>query len=312
VRQVLAYARGVSGQRMEVNLGHVLRDIHQVIRETFPKNIQSSIRLAGDLKLVLGDPTQLHQVFMNLCVNARDALPQGGRMEVITENIVLAAGDTGLPAEAKPGPYVLVQVLDTGTGIPSNIKDRIFEPFFTTKEFGKGTGLGLSTVMAIVRSHGGFITVSSEVGEGTQFKVCFPAQPIARIAEPAPVKPVRRLPKGRGQSVLVVDDEASIREVAQSMLGRYGYEVILAEDGAQAVEIYEAQGKKIAVVITDMAMPVMDGPATILALRAMNPAVKIIVSSGHASTGGMRHFIPKPYTAEMLLTTLDEVINEKN
>jgi PAS domain S-box-containing protein len=312
VRQVLTFARGVSGQRMEVNLGHVLRDIHQVIRETFPKNIQSSIRSAGDLKLVLGDPTQLHQVFMNLCVNARDALPQGGRLEVITENIVLAESDPGLPAEAKPGPYVTVQVSDTGTGIPSNIKDRIFEPFFTTKEFGKGTGLGLSTVMAIVRSHGGFITVASEMGKGTQFKVYLPAQSIARIAEPAPVKPVRRLPKGRGQSVLVVDDEASIREVAQSMLGRYGYEVILAEDGAQAVELYTAHRERIAVVITDMAMPVMDGPATILALRAMNPAVKIIVSSGHASTGGMRHFIPKPYTAELLLTTIAEVINEKN
>ena len=260
---------------------------------------------------VMGDPTQLHQVFLNLCVNARDAMPHGGRLELRTENIVIDEARVASHADLKPGSYVVVEVMDTGTGIPFALRERIFEPFFTTKEFGKGTGLGLSTVMAIVRSHGGFIDLYSEPGKETRFKVYLPALPVVPPVEPVRAKP-SRLPKGQGEAVLVVDDEESIRSVALSMLGRYGYEVILAEDGAQAVKIYNEHREKIAVVITDMAMPVMDGPATILALREMNPAVKIIVSSGHASTGGVRHFIPKPYTAELLLTTVAAVINEKN
>lgn len=311
VRQVLAFARGVTGQRIEVNVSHLLRDIQHVIRETFPKNIRTVIRSGAGVWPVMGDPTQLHQVFLNLCVNARDAMPQGGRLELRTENIVIDEARVASHADLKPGSYVVVEVMDTGTGIPFALRERIFEPFFTTKEFGKGTGLGLSTVMAIVRSHGGFIDLYSEPGKETRFKVYLPALPVVPLVEPVRAKP-SRLPKGQGEAVLVVDDEESIRSVALSMLGRYGYEVILAEDGAQAVKMYNEHREKIAVVITDMAMPVMDGPATILALREMNPAVKIIVSSGHASTGGVQHFIPKPYTAEMLLTTVAAVINEKN
>lgn len=311
VRQVLAFARGVSGQRVEVNPALLLRDIQQVVRETFPKNIQTFMHPGNNAWPVVGDPTQLHQVLLNLCVNARDAMAQGGRLEITTSNTVVKGTGMDLPADVTPGGYLTIEVRDTGTGIPASLRERIFEPFFTTKEFGKGTGLGLSTVMAIVRSHGGFITVGSEVGRGTQFKVYLPATPAAQATEPVQVKPMR-LPKGHGEAVLVVDDEESIREIARSMLGRYGYEVIVAEDGAQALDLYATHREKIAVVITDMAMPVMDGPATITALREMNPAVKIIASSGHTMTGGARYFIPKPYTAEMLLTTLAEVINEKN
>lgn len=311
VQQVLAFARGVTGQRMEVNVGHLLRDIQHVIRETFPKNIRMIMRSGAGVWPVNGDPTQLHQVFLNLCVNARDAMPHGGRLELRTENIMIDEARAALLENLKPGPYVVVEVMDTGTGIPFELRERIFEPFFTTKEFGKGTGLGLSTVMAIVRSHGGFVDLYSEPGKETRFKVYLPALPVVPQTEPVRTR-TSRLPKGHGEAVLVVDDEECIRTVALNMLGRYGYVVILAEDGAQAVKMYNEHREKIAVVITDMAMPVMDGPATILALRAMNPAVKIIVSSGHASTGGVQHFIPKPYTAETLLTTIADVINEKN
>jgi len=315
VRQVLTFARGVEGARMEVNLSHLLRDIRQVIGETFPKNITADFAPARELWTVIGDPTQLHQVLMNLCVNARDALPQGGTLSVTTENCALDDVYAGMHADSQPGSYVVIEVADNGTGIPPEVKERIFEPFFTTKDFGKGTGLGLSTTLAIVRSHGGFINVYSEPGHGTRFKVYLPAHPDARAATPAADGP-RELPRGQGELVLVVDDEEGIREMARKTLTRFGYQVLLAAHGAEAVGLYAQQRERIAVVLTDMAMPVMDGPATIIALRAMNPAVKIIGSSGldtqvgraDAGQPGVDHFVAKPYTAEVVLTALQKVL----
>ena len=315
VRQVLTFARGVEGERMEVNLGHLLRDIRQVIGETFPKNITADFQPARDLWTVIGDPTQLHQVLMNLCVNARDAMPRGGTLRVTTENCTLDDMYAGMHADSQPGSYVVIEVADNGTGIPPEAKERIFEPFFTTKEFGKGTGLGLSTTLAIVRSHGGFINVYSEPGNGTRFKVYLPGHPGSRTANSAP-DDARKLPQGNGELVLVVDDEEGIREMTRKTLTRFGYQVLLAAHGAEAVGLYAQQRERIAVVLTDMAMPVMDGPATIIALRAMNPAVKIIGSSGldtqagltDAGQPGVAHFIPKPYTAEVLLAALEKVL----
>jgi PAS domain S-box-containing protein len=316
VKQVLTFARGIQGQRMEVNLGHLLRDVRQVVRETFPKNIQAVFKFAPDQWTVVGDPTQLHQVFMNLFVNARDAMPGGGKLEVTTENIVFDEVYADMNPTVKPGSYVLIEVADTGTGIPKEIRDRIFEPFFTTKEVGKGTGLGLSTVVSIVRSHGGFINVYSEVGRGTLFKLYLPAKMASTLPASATEQPLP--PRGNGEWVLVVDDEDSILKVARKMLERYGYQVMTAVHGADAVAVYAQHRDKISVVLTDMAMPVMDGPATIIALKAMNPQIKIIGSSGHASNdgvakalgAGVKHFIPKPYTAEKLLALLAQVVNE--
>ena len=311
IKQVLSFARGMGGKRVPVNVIHILSDIENIVRDTFPKNIVFQLTRPRELGTVLGDPTQLHQVFMNLCVNARDAMPLGGRLKVVLENIVVDEIYADMNSDSRLGPYLLVKVEDTGSGIPPAIKNKIFEPFYTTKEIGKGTGLGLSTTQAIVKSHGGFISLYSEMGKGAQFKVYLPAAPSTRSetehlrARPAP-------PSGQGELLLIVDDEEPIRSVTQKTLERFNYRVLLAANGAEAIAIYAKQGSEIALVLTDMAMPIMDGPATIVALRALNPEVKIIGCSGHASTGGVAqaltagvlHFIPKPYTAETLLKVL--------
>jgi PAS domain S-box-containing protein len=315
VRQVLTFARGVDGQRIPINPIHLLNEIQNIIRDTFPKNINFSFNHSRDLWTVTGDPTQLHQVFTNLCVNARDAMPEGGSLKVTMENAVLDDVYAGMNPDCKPGTYVVVTVTDTGTGIPPAVRERIFEPFFTTKEIGKGTGLGLSTTIAIVKSHGGFINLYSEMGKGTTFKVYLPADTTQQTVEATAVAQTQ-FPRGNGELILVVDDEESIRRVALKTLERFGYHVLLAANGAEAVSLYAQQRKKIAVVLTDMAMPIMDGPATIIALKAMNPDVKIIGSSGLAANGGVakamdagvKHFIPKPYTAEAMLKTIAKVI----
>jgi CheY-like chemotaxis protein len=217
--------------------------------------------------------------------------------------------------ESKPGDYVMVTVADTGSGIPADIRDKIFEPFFTTKEIGKGTGLGLSTTVGILRSHGAFIRVYSEMGKGTTFKVYLPANVASKGVEDVAVVETP-LPRGNGELVLVVDDEERMRTVVQDTLERFGYRVLLAANGAEAVALYAQNREQIAIVLTDMAMPVMDGPATIVALKSMNPNLKIIGSSGLPSDGdvakaagaGVKHFVPKPYTAETLLKILAEAL----
>ena len=177
VRQVLSFARGVEGQRLEVLIQNVIRDIENLARETFPKHLQIRTVIPAGLWTVIGDRTQLHQVLLNLCVNARDAMPSGGTLTIAAENRTLDAHCTSLSAEAKPGPYVLLQVHDTGTGIPPDVIEKIFDPFFTTKDFRQGTGLGLSTTLGIVKSHGGFLQVTSEPGQGTRFSIYLPAPP---------------------------------------------------------------------------------------------------------------------------------------
>jgi signal transduction histidine kinase/CheY-like chemotaxis protein len=317
VRQVLGFARGVEGERMEVNVGHLLREIRQIIRETFPKNIETSTQFPRDLWPVLGDPTQLHQVFMNLCVNARDAMPQGGHLHVAADNAELDEMYAGMHPDARPGSFLVVTVKDSGTGIPASVRDRMFEPFFTTKEIGKGTGLGLSTTLAIVRSHGGWINVCSEPGQGSRFKVYLPAKSAAPASEQG-TGPTMALPRGRGETILLVDDEEGIREVTRKILERFGYLVLVATNGAEAVAMYAQHSEQVAVVLTDMAMPVMDGRSTIAALHAMNPRLRIIASSGRENDGAasqaadasVRHFLPKPYTAETVLMTLAEVLGQ--
>jgi PAS domain S-box-containing protein len=317
VRQVLSFARGAEGERIEVNVGHLLRDVSHVILETFPKNIQSAFHAGPDLWRVGGDPTQLHQVFMNLCVNARDAMPEGGRLLIQAANEVLDNLYAGMSPESRPGPYLVVKVEDTGVGIPARIQERIFEPFFTTKDTGKGTGLGLSTTLGIVRSHGGFIQVTSEQGKGTTFKVYLPALASQPVID-EPVAERARLPRGHGELVLVVDDEAAIREITRKTLDLFGYRVLVAGNGAEAVALYASHREEIAIVLTDMAMPIMDGPSMIVALKALNPRVRIVATSGLDIEGaqaksvgaGILEFIPKPFTAEALLNVLEKLVVE--
>lgn len=321
VKQVLAFGRGVEGQQVLMQPKHIAREIEQIVADTFPKNVKFELECGNDVSTVTGDPTQLHQVMLNLCVNARDAMPNGGRLSLKLENAVIDEVYAEMAQNAKAGTYVRLEVADTGTGIPAAIRDKIFEPFFTTKAVGHGTGLGLSTTLAIVKSHNGFIRVYSEDGKGTVFKVYLPATNAA--APFANEEAANRLPRGHNELILVVDDEELIREIARNALERFGYRVLLAKNGTEAVAHYAIHRNDVAVVITDMAMPIMDGAATILALRTINPDVNIIASSGLTMSGkksnrgrpipeGVRDFITKPYTAETLLNSLARVLGRES
>ncbi|MEO6786395.1 MAG: PAS domain S-box protein [Chthoniobacteraceae bacterium] len=317
VRQVLSFARGVEGERMEVQLRHLVKDIVKILNDTLLKNIEIGTHVPNDLWTVTGDATQLHQVLLNLCVNARDAMPGGGTLTLSAKNLMLDANYAGMNIEAAPGPYVVLQIEDTGTGMPPEVMERIFDPFYTTKEFGKGTGLGLSTSMAIVKGHGGFIRVYSEVGRGTGFKVYLPAQTESSPADLAAAE--AQMPRGNGELILVVDDEFSVLEITLRTLQAFGYRTIVARDGVEAVATYARQGTEIAAVLTDMMMPVMDGPAMIMVLQRLNPKVRIIAASGlsanenvaKASNLGVKHFLHKPYRAETMLRALKAILSEK-
>ena len=316
VKQVLSFARGVEGSRVALEVRHMVREIESIAENTFPKNISFETKVAADLGMVMADPTQLNQVLMNLCVNARDAMPDGGRITLAASNAQIDEQYAVMNQGATPGRYVVIRVTDTGCGMPREIIDRIFEPFFTTKELGKGTGLGLSTVMAIVRSHGGFVNVYSELGKGSVFKVHLPAQSAADAAADPASAPGGQLPRGNGELILVVDDEKPILEITRQTLETFGYKTLTAEDGAQAIGLYALHRNDISVVLTDMMMPVMDGPTLIAALRRISPGVRVIAASGliangntlRAANAGVKHFLAKPYTADAMLNLLKEVI----
>ncbi len=316
VRQVLSFARGLDGQRVAIRLWRLIDDLEGIIGGTFPSNIKIVTQVPDELWPITGDPSQLHQVLLNLAVNARDAMPQGGTLTFSASNLMLDAQFAGTSREAKPGPHVLLQVGDTGVGIPPEVRERIFEPFFTTKQPGQGTGLGLATVHTIVKSHGGFLDVESEVGRGTAFKIYLPAGLPRQTADSVLPIPTD-LPLGRDELVLVVDDEFSIRLITQQTLEAFGYRVITACNGAEAIALYAKQPEQIAVVLTDMMMPIMDGAATIEVLMHINPSVKIIVASGIASRENLakatrvdvHDFLAKPYTAPTLLKQIRDVLD---
>ncbi|MBD2604251.1 response regulator [Scytonema hofmannii FACHB-248] len=313
VKQVLSFTRGVEGDRTILQLKHLILEIRQVIKETFPKSIEVECETSRNLWTVSGDATQLHQVLMNLCVNARDAMPNGGTLTISAQNFIVDEHYARMHIDAKIGSYIVVVVADTGIGITNEVLDRIFEPFFTTKELGKGTGLGLSTVLGIVKSHAGFINVYSEVGKGSKFEVYLPAQETTETAEEKELE----LPHGSGELVLIIDDEPSIREITKTSLEAYNYKAITASDGIEAIALYAEYRDKISLVLTDMLMPSMDGITTIRTLHKINPTVKIIAISGLATSDkmsaaydlGIKAFLSKPYTAKQLLETINTVKN---
>ena len=317
VRQVLSFARGLEGQRIEVQPGHLLAEIENIIKDTFPKDIRLQFGVANDTWTILGDPTQVHQILLNLCVNARDAMPNGGNLTVKVENCALDEHYAAVHINTKAGRYVLISVTDSGTGMTPALIDKIFEPFFTTKELNKGTGLGLSTVMAIVKAHEGIINVYSEPGKGTTFKLYLPAMELSSEA-PKMESEEASWPRGRGEMILVVDDEASILTITSQTLLAFGYRVLTATDGADALAVYIQRKNDIDLVLTDMMMPVMDGPASIHALMRVNPGVKIVAASGLSSHGvvtkshgiGIKQFLTKPYSAGTLLKVIRKVIDE--
>jgi len=319
IKQVLTFARGTEKDFAPQQLRYVISEIETIIKQTFPKNIQLRTGVSKDLSLVLGDATQLNQVLMNLCINARDAMPDGGRLTVTAEDMYMDESYAHLILDAHPGQYVMLTVADTGTGIPIDVQEKVFEPFFTTKERGKGTGLGLSSVYTIVKSHNGLIKLYSEYGKGTEIKIFLPAtQQIERKSELITNKELLR---GHGEHILVVDDELFVLQISKEVLEVQGYSVITAMDGAEATALFAGSEKgSIQLVITDMNMPLMDGSSTIRALRRLDPDLKIVVSSGlltnvnSASLGGLdtQGYLTKPYTAEHLLLMVQKVLTIKN
>lgn len=316
VRQVLAFARGSSGEQVAVDLRRVVDDAKRILVESFPKDIVVRVDVPAAVSRVRGDATQLHQVLMNLCVNARDAMPHGGQLSISLADETLDEVYAGMNPQARPGRFVRLTVADTGAGIPPAVQERMFEPFYTTKELGKGTGLGLSTVHSIVRGMDGFVNVYSEMGRGARFVVYLPA-----IDAPADALNVSgaapALPRGRGELVLVVDDEPSIREVVTRTLERNGYRVRSAANGAEGVAAFVESRRELRLILTDMAMPVLDGPSMIRAIRAMDATLPIIGSSGLTGLDGrgipddvrVEGWVPKPYLAEVLLRTIRTAID---
>ena len=314
VQQILTFARGSGPSRHEpLRVEALLARAGQVLRYTLPKSITVERDTVQSLWTVRGDDTQLFQLLINLCVNARDAMPQGGTLRLSASNQMLRKEGPRPHAEARPGPYVLVQVRDTGCGIPPEILGRIFEPFFTTKDSGRGTGLGLSTALAIARGHGGWLGVESTPGQGTCVSLYLPVTD----AEAAPERETDSvLIRGGGELILLVDDEASIRDVVRVTLETFGYRVLCAAGGMEALRLYAQHRQEVAVVLVDLMMPEMDGLATIRGLTALDQGVRIIAASGTLPPGlaqapelGQVTFLHKPYRAQRLLEVLRALLD---
>lgn len=316
VKQVLTFARGMSGDRVSVQLKHIIKDLISVLSETLPKSIQLIFNVPTDLWVISADPTQIHQVLMNLCLNARDAMPSGGTLRITAENVVIDENYARMDLDADPGHYVLVTIEDTGVGMSRDVAARIFDPFFTTKDIGKGTGLGLSTSLMIVKGHNGFINVYSEPQKGARFSVYLPVTVSEANSETH--KPASKYPKGNGELVLIADDEENIREVTRATLERFGYRVLTAIDGTDAAAIFAQNKDEIALLLTDMAMPFLDGIGTIRTIRRMNPDIRVIAMSGLMSSEqtaeldslSVQDFISKPFTAEKLLNSIGNVLQK--
>jgi PAS domain S-box-containing protein len=297
-----------------LQLKELISEMTQVVEQTFPKSIVVQTKIQSNLLPLYGDSTQIYQVLMNLCLNARDAMINGGTLQISTKNVFIDQNFAKMHLDAQVGSYIVLTVSDTGIGIPNELLDKIFEPFFTTKEFGQGTGLGLSTVMRIIKGHGGFMIVSSSVGKGTKFQVYLPA---IKTATMQLTEDRESIPTGYGECILVVDDEPAIREITKVSLEKNNYKAMTASDGIEAVALYAQQKDKISAAIVDMMMPDMDGITTINTLHKMNPLLHIIAVSGLATSeqivldkaSELIAFLPKPHTAQELLKTLHSVIS---
>jgi two-component system, cell cycle sensor histidine kinase and response regulator CckA len=315
IKQLLTFARGRPGVRVPLPLRHLVRDMAKIARETFPRDIQAHTDVPADLWPLLGDATQVHQALMNLCVNSRDAMPDGGVLTIAARNATIDAERAVVHPDATPGDYVCLSVGDTGEGIPRDHLDRIFDPFFTTKEIGQGTGLGLATVLGIVRGHGGFIVVETLPGSGTTFELYFPAAPHHDAEVPAVSD--SRPGLGAGELILVVDDEAAVRETVRTALEAFGYRVAMATDGADGLEVFRTVRDDVKAVLTDMMMPVMNGPTMIGRLRAVVPHLVVVGMTGLPERSGVKGLetlevnalLTKPFSVDELLRTLEHALH---
>ncbi|WP_397568771.1 PAS domain S-box protein [Schlesneria sp. T3-172] len=311
IQQLLAFAGGIQGERQPIHIGQLIHETRGLLEHTLPKSIQIITKIASNVPPVMGDATELSQILMNLCINARDAMPQGGELTIEAEPIHFSR-NTPLPhPDAHDGTYLHLKVADTGCGMTSEVLDRIFDPFFTTKDLGKGTGLGLATVQGIVKSHGGFILVYSEPGDGSSFSIYLPTATTlpTSTSETSSKEPIRT---GDGRWILLVDDEAIILQMTEAVLEANGYHVITASDGPSAVQKFSEDPGKISAVLLDMMMPGMDGFQTLEKLLQIDPNVKVIACSGlgtaqrerKAVAAGAKIFLSKPHSDDQLLDAL--------
>lgn len=331
VKQILSFSRVEEGQYSVLQIESILSEIINVVEQTFPKSIKLSTHIPSELSTIFADATQLHQVFMNLIINARDAMKSGGILTISAENSVLEPSKSNLPKTSTQGlnllpteanfqdtessldannNYVSISIADTGVGIPPELLEQIFEPFFTTKEVGKGTGLGLSTVAGIIKNHGGFVNVYSELGKGTKFTVFLPT--IEKEVTTSTIE--KEIVRGNGELILIVDDETAIQEMTKTALENLNYRTLIANDGIEALSVDREQPQEIMVILLDMMMPNLDGINAIEALQKINPKVKIIASSGlitnrkWAKKAGVSSFLLKPYSIEQLSETITQLI----
>jgi len=313
IQHLLIFSRKIKSKQAPVQLNLTVKQVQKLLTRTIPRMVKVEPMLVDDLRLINADSAQMEQVLINLAINSVDAMPEGGKLIFGTENVTVDEEYCKFHPEAKPGDYVLLTVSDTGRGMDQQTLGHLFEPFYTTKEVGKGTGLGLSAVYGIVMDHHGFIQCDSELGEGTTFKIYLPA--IKQIME-GEVPAEEGRPRGGMETILVVDDEESIRGLCEEILGKYGYQVLTASDGETALNIYQEAKEKIDLIILDLIMPGMGGRKCLEELIKMNPEVKVLISSGNVigeppgatlKTGAKR-FIRKPYTLREMLQVIRDVM----
>jgi signal transduction histidine kinase/ActR/RegA family two-component response regulator len=312
VKQILSFARGTRGKTGAVPIRHLVLEMAKIAANTFPKSILVETSVSKEVWTVDADATELHQVLMNLCVNARDAMPSGGKLWIAAENVTVAADSSQITPRMAAGRYVLLRVRDTGTGIPPELQSRIFEPFFTTKAADKGTGLGLSTVATLVKRYNGHIELKSEAGKGTEFEIYLPASSTAEANKPTPDSAL--LPCGKGELILLADDEQMVLELAKRTLETYGYRVVVAANGMEAIARFEMRKHDINLVVTDTDMPFLDGLSAARAIRKISPRVPIIVASATVGEGSSCAalspvlLLHKPYGIEQLLQAAAAVL----
>ncbi|HEU5124402.1 MAG TPA: PAS domain S-box protein [Verrucomicrobiae bacterium] len=314
VKQVLTFARGGDTGRTTLQMEQLAKEMCKIVTDVFPKNIECRLNTEKGLWPVSAIPTQMHQVLMNLCVNARDAMPNGGSLTVTVKNVTLDAAEASLYPEGKPGRYLCTSVGDTGTGMTPEQLGKLFQPFFTTKAPGKGTGLGLSTSRNIIRNHQGFMTVQSEPGRGTEFKFFLPASGVEDV-QGAPAERLP-LPGGQGESILVVDDEEAALAIMRTTLENYGFKVFTATSGQEALAMLDRELGVVHLIVTDLMMPFMDGRQTVEALRKILPDIPIIAISGldQEKNNELERdisaaaFIQKPFTADCFITAVSKAL----
>lgn len=314
--QLLTFSRKVESKLRPVNLNHEVKEVKKLLIRTIPKMITIKLKLANDLKGINADPTQIEQVLMNMAINSRDAMPDGGRLIIKTGNMMVVEDHTLTHTGAQPGEYVLLSVSDTGHGMNKETMEHMFEPFYTTKEPGKGTGLGLAMVYGLVKSHGGYIRCSSECGKGTTFTIYFPV--INKEVTAEETEKHVEIPQDGTETILLADDEKSIRDFGRNMLSRHGYTVLTAADGESALRVYQQKKKEIALVILDLIMPGIGGKRCAQELCTIDPNAKILIASGHSFGGplketpdpGYKGFINKPYEIEEVLKAIRAVLDQ--